>query len=191
MALSKIQAGSLASGAVSKGFSNITTYSANSSSNTIPTNADKLLFVIAGGGGGGSASFLAAGGNGGDSTVVYNSVTYTATGGQGALTVDGSTNYSDVARSHSAGTATGGLVITGGGSVGGGSGATIASGYSASPRQGPHGGMVVVQVDVVAGQTTYDVTVGAGGTAGTTTYGNDTATGAAGAGGYVLVYDNG
>ena len=86
------------------------------------------MFVIAGGGGGGSASFLAAGGNGGDSTVVYNSVTYTATGGQGALTVDGSTSYSDVARSHSGGTATGGLVITGG-SVGGKSGATIASGY--------------------------------------------------------------
>ena len=36
-----------------------------------------------------------------------------------------------------------------------------------------------------------DVTVGAGETAGTTTYGNNTATGAAGAGGYVLVYNNG
>ena len=72
-----------------------------------------------------------------------------------------------------------------------GSGATISGSYSAQPRQGPHGGMVIVQVDVVAGQTTYDVTVGAGGTAGTTTYSSDTATGAAGAGGYVLVYDNG
>ena len=51
--------------------------------------------------------------------------------------------------------------------------------------------MVIVQVDVVAGQTTYDVTVGSGGTAGTGTYGGDNATGAAGAAGYVLVYDNG
>ena len=74
MALSKIRAG----------FSNVTTYSADSSSNTIPTNADKLLFVIAAGGGGGAASFAQAGGNGGNSTVVYNSVTYTATGGTGA-----------------------------------------------------------------------------------------------------------
>ena len=181
MALSKIKSG----------FSNVTTYSADSSSNTIPADADKLLFVIAGGGGGGAASFLASGGNGGDSTVVYNSVTYTANGGAGADAVDGSLNSSDVAPTHSVGTATGGLVINGGGSMGGGSGQTIASSYSATPIDGRNGGMVIVQVDVVASQTTYDVTVGAGGTAATTTYNSDTATGAVGAGGYVLVYDNG
>ena len=181
MALSKIKAG----------FSNITTYSADSSSNTIPTNADKLLFIIAAGGGGGAASFAANGGDGGDSTVVYNSVTYTADGGTKADLADGSTSSTDVAPAHSGGTATGGLVIVGGGSTGGASGQTIAAGYSSSPIQGLHGGMVIVQVDVVAGQTTYDVTVGAGGTAGSGSYGGDSASGAVGAAGYVLVYDNG
>ena len=180
MALSKIRAG----------FSNVTTYSADSSSNTIPTNADKLLFVIAAGGGGGAASFAQAGGNGGNSTVVYNSVTYTATGGTGADIPDpGAADAT--APAHSGGSASGGLVITGGGSTGGASGQTIAAGYSSSPIQGLHGGMVIVQVDVVSGQTTYDVTVGGGGTAGTGAYGSDNATGAVGAGGYVLVYDNG
>ena len=181
MALSKIRAG----------FSNITTYSADSSSNTIPTNADKLLFVIAGAGGGGAATFMAAGGNGGNSTVVYNSVTYTANGGLGADTVDASLSSFDVAIAHSGASGTGGLAILGGGSVGGGSGQTIYGNYSATPLDGRNGGMLIVQVDVVAGQTTYDVTVGAGGTAATASYGTDTATGTVGAGGYVLVYDNG
>ena len=108
MALSKIRAG----------FSNVTTYSANSSSNTIPTNADKLLFVIAGGGGGGAASFLAAGGNGGDSTVVYNSVTYLPLAVKVRLLLMAQLAIQSP-RSHSGGTATGGLVITGGGSAGG------------------------------------------------------------------------
>ena len=122
--------------------------------------------------------------------MVYNSITYTANGGTAADAADGGFS-ADTAPAHSGGTATGGLVITGGGSTGGASGQTIASNYSSSPIQGLHGGMVIVQVDVVSGQTTYDVTVGAGGTAGSGTYASDTATGAVGAAGYVLVYDNG
>ena len=134
-----ITAAKIADGAVSKGFSNLTHYSANSASNTIPANADKLLFIIAGAGGGGAASFMAGGGNGGDSTVVYNSVTYTASGGVGADPTDGSTNSFDVAPAHSGGSGTGGLAILGGGSMGGGSGQTIYGNYSSTPIDGRNG----------------------------------------------------
>ena len=74
---------------------------------------------------------------------------------------------------------------------GGFSGQTIAANYACNPDAGVNSGMVIKQVDVVSGQTTYDVVIGAAGTGATTTYGTDTATGANGLTGYVLVYDNG
>ena len=123
---------------------------------------------------------MASGGNGGDSTVVYNSVTYTANGGTGADPADGSNNSFDVAPAHSGGSGTGGLAILGGGSMGGGSGQTIYGNYSCTPIDGRNGGMLIVQVAVVSGQTTYAVTVGSGGTAATATYGTDQATGTVG-----------
>ena len=180
---------------IASGFGNLTTYNATSAGNTIPTGATKLLFMIVGGTGGGSASFVANGNAGQDSSVTYNSVTYTASAGLGGFTADGSVATSGaaahVARSHQGGSGSGALVITGGGLPGGQSGQTISANYASNPDAGVHSGQVIKQVDVVAGQTTYDVVVGTGGTAGSGTYNSDTATGAPGLTGYVLVYDNG
>ena len=176
---------------IASGFGNLTTYNATSAGNTIPTGATKLLFMIVGGTGGGSASFVANGNAGQDSSVTYNSVTYTASAGLGGESADGSTSTNDVAPAHQGGSGTGALVITGGGLPGGFSGQTIASNYACNPDAGTNSGQVIKQVDVVSGQTTYDVVVGTGGTGATGTYNTDTATGADGLTGYVLVYDNG
>ena len=176
---------------IAGGFGNLTTYNATSAGNTIPTGATKLLFMIVGGTGGGGASFVGTGNDGQDSSVTYNSVTYTATGGLGGESANGSTSTSDVAPDHQGGSGSGALVITGGGLPGGFSGQTIASSYACNPDAGTNSGLVIKQVDVVSGQTTYDVVVGTGGTGASGTYNGDTATGADGLTGYVLVYDNG
>ena len=180
---------------IASGFGNLTTYNATSAGNTIPTGATKLLFMIVGGTGGGAASFNVNGGVGQDSSVTYNSVTYTATAGLPGYAADGSVATSgwaaDVAPLHQGGSGTGAFVITGGGLPGGFSGQTISNSYACNPDAGTNSGMVIKQVDVVSGQTTYDVVVGTGGAGATTTYNNDTATGANGLSGYVLVYDNG
>ena len=180
---------------IAAGFGNLTTYNATSAGNTIPTGATKLLFMIVGGTGGGASSFNSNGNVGGDSSGTYNSVTYTATAGLPGYAADGGVATSgaaaDVAPLHQGGSGTGALVITGGGLPGGFSGQTISNSYACNPDAGTNSGMVIKQVDVVSGQTTYDVVVGTGGTGVTGTYGGDTATGANGLTGYVLVYDNG
>ena len=180
---------------ISAGFGNLTAYNATSAGNTIPTGATKLLFMIVGGTGGGAATFNASGNAGQDSSVTYNSVTYTASAGLGAYAADGSIGTSGVqayvAASHQGGSGSGAFVITGGGLPGGQSGQTVAASYACNPDAGVNSGMVIKQVDVVSGQTTYDVVVGTGGTGVQSTYNNDTCTGANGLTGYVLVYDNG
>jgi hypothetical protein len=172
-------------------YNNIITHTSSQSNVAIPAGATKMFAHIAGAGGSGSSSFQTNGIAGGNSSLTYNGSTHTAYGGSGAKSADGNGGNTYTATANATGTSSTGTVIQGGGGAGGESGQTITNGYASNPEGGAFGGLVIVEIPIVSGQTTYDVVVGAGGTSVSGTYQSDTGVSAVGADGYVMIYFNG
>ena len=141
----------------------------SSSTYTVPAGTKKLIIRASGGGGGGAninpSGYSAQNGtNGGDTTVTETtlSISITAKGGRAGKAGENTSSTGGFVTG-----STGGTVLDGGGSNGGqpgGHSGSIGSGHS-----GGSGSLVVAELDDPT-EETISFTVGAGGSAGNTTY---------------------